>query len=120
VHISAGASRRLIVRPLVTRLDAALQRTSYNVVDSLFSAESEMVAAVTGEVSSELPAVLARHLARRDDAAVAGALAAFLTLDSVHATLTTFFDSFVAADAFLEFRDLETYAAITAGMQLYL
>jgi hypothetical protein len=110
----------LIVRPLVTRLDAALQRTSYNVVDSVFTAESEMVAAVTGEATSELPAVLARHLARRDDAAVAGALAAFLTLNAVQATLTTFFDGFVAADAFLEFRDLETFAAITEGVQLYL
>jgi hypothetical protein len=31
-----------------------------------------------------------------------------------------FFEGFVAADAFQEFRDLETYVATSDGMQLYL
>lgn len=59
-------------------------------------------------------------MARRDNAADAGALAGFLTLNSVQATLTTFIDGFVAADEFVEFGDLQTYAAVTEGVQLYL
>lgn len=109
-----------LVRPLITRLDAALQRQAYNVMDSLFTAENEMIQAVAGEALSQLPAVLAKHLARRDDAAVADALASFLTDEGAKSALKSFFEGFITADAFLEFRDLETYASITEGVQMYL
>lgn len=109
-----------VVRPLIARLDGALQRSAYSVLDSLYSAESEMISTASAELLEKLPQVLARHLARRDDAAVAGAFEAFLTLEGVRAALTGFFAGFVTADALQEFRDLETYASITEGVQIYL
>lgn len=110
----------LIVRPLIARLDAPLQRQAYSVVDSLYSAETEMIAAVASEAVRNLPDVLAKHLAKRDDAAVEGALSTFLTLEATRAALSAFFDGFVTADAFLELRDVETYASISEGVQMYL
>lgn len=111
---------KLLVRPLIARLDPALQRSAYSVVDSLYSAESEMIAAVSAQAVEKLPEVLARHLARRDDRALEELFGAFLTLESTQAALRSFFESFVTADAFLEFRDLDTYASISEGVQVYL
>lgn len=109
-----------IVRPLIAKLDAPLQRQAYSIIDSLYAAETELVAAVAGELAEHLPDVLARHLARRDDQMVQEALVAFLTIEHTCTMLAGFFDSFVSADAFLEFRDIETYANITDGVTLYL
>ncbi|MEJ8837781.1 ATP-binding protein [Ramlibacter sp. AN1133] len=109
-----------VVRPLIARLDAPLQRTAYSVIDSLYAAETEMIAAVSSVACAQLSDVLAKHVAKRDDAGVDDVLATAITLDSARPALSTFFESFVAADAFLEFRDVETYATISEGVQLYL
>lgn len=109
-----------VVRPLIARLDGPLQRSAYSIIDSLYSAESEMIDVVAADAAAKLPDVLAKHLARPDDAAVAGAMATFLTEESTRTALTAYFDGFVTADAFLELRDIETYATVTEGTQLYL
>lgn len=109
-----------IIKPLIARLDGPLQRQAYSVIDSLYSAELDMVTLVAAEMASKLPEVLARHHAKRDDAAVDAALESFLTLDYSSDALKRFFDSFVTADAFLEFRDLETFASTSEGVALYL
>ncbi|KVK87633.1 hypothetical protein WJ47_12460 [Burkholderia ubonensis] len=109
-----------IVKPLIGRLDGPLQRQAYSVIDSLYAAETDMVSAVAAELAGKLPDVLARHLAKRNDEAVLGALDTFLTIQHTKDALGRFFDGFVTADAFLEFRDLETYASITDGVTLYL
>jgi hypothetical protein len=118
-HLASEASARL-VRPLIAKLDGPLQRQAYSVMDSLFAAETDMIAAVLADVSQGLPDVLAKHLAQRDDAAVAQLLSTFLTPESVAQALGAFFDAFVTADAYLELRDLDTYASITEGIQVYL
>ncbi len=118
-HLRSAVSQHL-VRPLIARLDGPLQRSAYSVIDSLYSAEVDMVHVVAAEVRQQLPTVLARHLARRDDAGVADSLATFLTLEGTQQALRTYFESFIVADAFMEFRDLETYASITEEVQVYL
>lgn len=109
-----------IVRPLVQTLDEPLRRSSYDVIDSLYSAESDMVHSVAQPLLAVLPEVLARHLAQPDVQALKDALRLELVLEQVRQTLSQFFDGFVTADAFLEFRDIETYATINEGFQLYL
>jgi very-short-patch-repair endonuclease len=109
-----------VVRPLISRLDGPLQREAYSVIDSLYAAETDMVTAVAAEMAAKLPEVLAKHLARRDDAAVQNALAAFLTVEHTKDALGRFFAAFITADAHLEFRDIETYASINDGVSLYL
>jgi len=112
-----------IVRPLIAHLDGPLRLQATSVIDSLHAAEADLVAAVAGEVDALLPDVLAKHLAHeaaRRDGLVRDALEGFLTLPLARAALQSFFDGFVAADAFVEFRDIETYATFTEGQQLYL
>jgi very-short-patch-repair endonuclease len=109
-----------IVRPLIARLDGPLQRSAYSVIDSLYAAEIDLIRTVAAELLAQLPDVLAKHLARRDDAAVSEALTTFLSLATAQEAFSTYFAAFVTADAFLEFRDLETYTTISEGVQMYL
>lgn len=109
-----------VVKPLISRLDGPLQRQAYSVIDSLYGAETDMVTLAGGELASALPSVLAKHLAVRDDEAVVEALATFLTLENTKAVLDQFFQGFIASDAFLEFRDLDTYTSVTESVTLYL
>lgn len=109
-----------IVRPLVQKLDEPLRRSSYDVIDSLYSAENDMVSAVTLPLLNILPEVLARHLANPDPLNLKDALQVELVLALVKETLSEFFEGFITADAFLELRDIETYATINEGFQLYL
>ena len=109
-----------VVRPLIGQLGGFIKTNAYSVMDSLYATETEMVAAVASDLDTVLPATLAQHLARPDGGDLRLAIANFLTLAGVHAALRAFFANFVTADAFLEFRDLETYASITDGHQVYL
>lgn len=109
-----------LVKPLISRLDGPLQRQAYSVIDSLYAAETDIVSLVGAELAGNLPEVLAKHLATRNDAAVTEALDTFLTLAHTHESLERFFQGFVASDAFLEFRDLETYTSVTESVTLYL
>ncbi len=110
----------LLVRPLIAHLDGPLTQQSYSVMDTLYAAESDLVARVADGLDRVLPEVLARYLATQDPGPVRQASTEFLTLESVRAALLSFFEGFVAADAFQEFRDLETYVATSDGLQLYL
>lgn len=109
-----------IVRPFVQKLDEPLRRSSYDVIDSLYSAETDMMRGVAQPLLAVLPQLLARHLAQPDAQVLKEALRVELVLERVRQTLSQFFDGFVTADAFLELRDIETYANINEGFQLYL
>lgn len=118
-HLTAKMSEH-VIRPLIAHLDGPLRSQAYWVVDSLHSAERDLVDRVASDLSSVLPEVLAKLLATQDATPLREASAHFLTLDGTRQGLIAFFDSFVAADAYLEFRDLETFVATSEGMQLYL
>lgn len=109
-----------VIRPLIAHLDGPLQAQAYWVIDSLHGAEADLVQRVGGDLARVLPEVLAKLLAAGDAAPLACALEEFLTLEGTRAALMSFFESFAAADAYLEFRDLETYVATGEGLQMYL
>ncbi|WP_414487053.1 AAA domain-containing protein [Stenotrophomonas maltophilia] len=109
-----------IIRPLIAHLDGPLRQQAYWVMDSLHSAEADLIARVGGDLSGVLPDALAALLADGEADDLELALDHFLTLEAAQESLLSFFENFVAADAFLEFRDLETYIANSGGMQLYL
>ncbi len=109
-----------IIRPLLGYLDGPLSQQAYSVSDSIFSAEGELISRVGADLDAILPEVLSKFLASPNADGLSDALAPFLTLEGVKAGLTEFFENFVSADAFLEFRDIETYATTGEGLQLYL
>jgi hypothetical protein len=81
-----------------------------------------MVRSVSAPIVGALPDALARLLAAplENAAALSEALEGEIQLERVCEALSSFFDALVTADAFLELRDIETYASITEGHQLYL
>jgi len=109
-----------IVRPLIALLDAPLQRQAYSVMDSLRSAEADMIAAASSSLDAMLPNVLAQLHAKADSAPLTDAANHCFTLEQAQAGLKGFFKGFVTSDAFLELRDLETYIATSEEQQLYL
>ena len=108
-----------IVRPLLALLDGPLSQQAYAVEDSIYSAESELTDALAAPADEILGEVLARFQAGRSINELREALQSRVTIDGVRAALQTYFEGFVAADAYLEFRDIETYVRTGENLQLY-
>jgi very-short-patch-repair endonuclease len=118
--VLAGEVGTQIVRPLLAMLDGPLSQQAYSVHDSIFSAETELIELVAAKLDRVMPEVLSHYLATGDATNLAAAAESMLTVEDTRAALLAYFESFIAADAFLEFRDLETYAATGENLQLYL
>ncbi len=118
--VLAGEAGTQIVRPLLAMLDGPLSQQAYSVHDSIFSAETELIELVVAKLDRVIPDVLSRYLATGDTAEFVTAAASMLTVEDTRVALTAYFENFIAADAFLEFRDLETYAVTGENLQLYL
>jgi AAA domain len=114
---SIGAN---IVRPMLAFIDTALKDQAYSSIDSIFNAEGDLIEVLAEPLDAQLPEVLARFSVSRDVAELTQTAIKLLNLEFVRASLSAFFESFAAADAFLEFRDLETYVSTSEGNQLYL
>ncbi|HEY2683760.1 MAG TPA: AAA domain-containing protein [Steroidobacteraceae bacterium] len=109
-----------IVRPMLAFVDAALKDQAYSSIDSIFNAEGDLIGALAEPLDAQLPEVLARFSVSRDVGELTQTSIKLLNLEFVRPALSTFFESFAASDAFLEFRDLETYVSTSEGNQLYL
>ncbi len=109
-----------IVRPMLSYLDTALQSQAFSSVDAVFSAESDLIAALAEPLDTALPDVLARLTTSRQVNELQNTARDLLGLEFVKDCLSRFFEEFAASDAFLEFRDLETYATTAEGIELYL
>ena len=109
-----------IVRPMLSFLDAAVKTQAYSSVDSIFAAESDLISALAEPLDAALPEVLSRFAVSRDTAELEATASALLSLEFTKSCLAAFFEAFAASDAFLEFRDLETYVTTAEGLELYL
>lgn len=109
-----------VTHPLITRLAGPLQGQAYWVMDSLHAAQNDLTARIAADLHLVLPDVLARFLATQDPYPLQEACEHQLTRERTVAALLAFFEHFVAADAYLEFRDLETHVSTGDGLQLYL
>jgi hypothetical protein len=109
-----------IVRPLLAMLDGPLSRQAYSARDSIFSAETELIELVAAKLDRVMPEALSRYLATGQSSHLTAATDGMLTVEDTRAVLMAYFENFTAADAFLEFRDLETYAVTGENLQLYL
>lgn len=109
-----------IVRPLLALLDGTLARNAYSAIDSIYTLETEIIERLCSETDTLLPETLARFLATGDSSPLLTNSADIFTLENAKASLLAYFDNFVTADAFLEYRDLDTFARTSEGKQLYL
>jgi hypothetical protein len=109
-----------IVAPLLALLDGPLSQQAYSAHDSIYSAESDIIAIVCAKLDAVMPEILSRYLATGENGEMLEALDSLLSLDNVRDELLGYFENFMAADAYLEFRDLETFAMTGEELQLYL
>lgn len=109
-----------IVRPMLSLIDDALSKQAYSQVDSIFNAEIDLVSRIAKPIEEVLTEVLARYSATRDSQELERITLERLDLGNIKKTLIEYFEIFVASDAFLEFRDIESYATTAEGVQLYL
>ena len=109
-----------IVRPMLSLVDDALSKSSYSQVDSIFNAEADLVKRLAKPLEEVLTEVLAKFLATRDTAELESISPERFNLEVVKKILIDYFEMFVASDAFMEFRDIESYATTVEGIQLYL
>ncbi len=105
---------------MLSFLDAAVKTQAYSSVDSIFAAESDLISALAEPLDEALPEVLSRFAVSRDVKELEATANALLSLDFAKSCLAAFFEAFAASDAFLEFRDLETYVTTAEGLELYL
>jgi hypothetical protein len=109
-----------IIKPLFARIEGPLKKQAYNIIDTLIEAEKELGTLIAAELSEKLPNILAKYLAIQNDRELTTVLNTFLTLTNTQVVLERFFENYISADAFLEFRDLENFVSITESVNLYL
>lgn len=109
-----------IVRPMLSLIDEALSKQAYSQVDSIFNAEVDLIERLAKPMEDILTEVLARYSAKRDIAELKEICEERLNLDFIKKALLDYFEMYASSDAFLEFRDIETYATTADGIQLYL
>lgn len=122
-HVRTTAAEEVglqIVSPLLALLDGPLSQQAYSAHDSIYSAESDIIAIVLAKLDAVMPEILSRYLATGANGELIEALDTLLSLANVRDELLGYFENFMAADAYLEFRDLETFAMTGEGLQLYL
>jgi len=116
----ASAMADFVIRPLIAHLDGPMRQQAYQVMDSLYGAEIELIERCLADLSAVLPQPLATLLASGNTRPLEEVLPQFLTLDGTKGALLSYFEGFASSDAYLEFRDLDTYVATSEGLQVYL
>jgi hypothetical protein len=109
-----------IVRPMLSLVDEALSKQAYSQVDSIFNAEIDLVNRLAQPLDEVLTEILARYAATHDNKELKAVADERFNIDFIKKSLIEYFEIFASADAFLEFRDIETYATTAEGIQLYL
>lgn len=109
-----------LVSPILDRLEAPLRRASADFADTLRNAEADLVRAALDPLTTRLAEACARHLAHPDPGAFETLLTDLLELESIRRAFRGVLDGLIAADAFLELREIDTHATVTEGQQIYL
>jgi hypothetical protein len=109
-----------LVRPVLALIDEALNKQAYSAVDSIFNAEIDLVQQIAKPLEEVLTEVLARYTATKDEQELIDILNERLDIEFIKKSLIEYFEMFASTDAFLEFRDIETYSSTVESVQLYL
>jgi hypothetical protein len=111
---------REIVHPLLALLEKPLQNSSYSAVESIFEIENELVEALTGETTRQMPDALNTLMLEGDDASLKTVLSEFFDENQARQALKQFFDGFATSDVWQEVRDLHALTRMAEEQQLYL
>lgn len=118
-HLRHQVSSQL-VRPILALLDDSLSKYSASQSDSLFNSENDLVSLFVGPLNEGLTEILAKQIGKESTDELQTYLSDSFSQEKITSEFANYFKSFVAADVFLECRDIENYATTVEGMQIYL
>ncbi len=109
-----------IVHPLLTLLEGPFKQAAYSAEDSVFEVESDLTDALCLPAAEQMaPAINTLLLSGNSEPLQAG-MAEFFTLVAVKSQMMEFFESFAAADAYQEVRDVLNYMRSDDTLTTYL
>lgn len=109
-----------VVLPLLTLLEGPFKESAYSAEDSIFEVESDLTELLCAACAEQLPVALNTLLLSSDDGALRHVLDEFLAEDQVKSQTLEFFETFAAADAYMELRDVLNYTGSDDTLTTYL
>lgn len=109
-----------IVLPLLTMLEGPFRDNAYSAEDSIFEVESDLTEILCAGCAEQLPPALNTLLLKGDVDPLKTMLAEFLSNEVMRSQAQEFFETFAAADAYQELRDVINYAATDDSLTTYL
>ena len=109
-----------IVLPLLTMLEGPFKESAYSAEDSVFEVESDLTENLCAACAEQLLVPLNTLLLSGDEHPLRLVLEEFLGNEVMRSQTTEFFESFAAADAYMELRDVLNYTASDDTLTTYL
>lgn len=110
-----------VVAPLLALLEGHFEAQAYSAMESVFEAQTDLIAALAAPVSEQLPSALNTFIARSDLKEAEEVLERFFSEEEAKSRLKEFFEDLAAADAYQELRDVAHFARMGGqNLQIYL
>lgn len=109
-----------VVLPLLTLLEGPFKESAYSPEDSIFEVESDLTEILCAACAEHLPVALNTFLLSGREDAVHQVLSEFLADEVIRTQTLEFFETFAAADAYLELRDVLNYTGSDDTLTTYL
>ena len=109
-----------IVHPLLTLLEGPFKEAAYSPEDSIFEVEADLTEALCAGACEHMVAAINTLLLSGNAQSLVEVLDEFFTLPAAQAQLVEFFESFAAADAYQEVRDVMNYMRSDDVLTTYL
>jgi hypothetical protein len=109
-----------VVLPLLTLLEGPFKESAYSAEDSIFEVESDLTEILCAACAEQLPVALNTFLLSGREDAIRLVLNEFLADEVIRSQTLEFFETFAAADAYMELRDVLNYTGSDDTLTTYL
>lgn len=111
---------KVVVLPLLTMLEGPFAANAYSAEDSIFEIESDLTEILCAKCAEQLPVALNTYLLKGDEDPLEKVLSEFLSDEEIKSQALEFFETFAAADAYQELRDVLNYVSSDDTLTSYL
>lgn len=108
-----------VVLPLLTLLEGPFKENAYSAEDSIFEVESDLTEMLCAACAEQLPVALNTLLLKSEEGPLRQVLDEFLAEDQIKSQTLEFFETFAAADAYMELRDVLNYTGSDDTLTTY-
>jgi hypothetical protein len=109
-----------VVLPLLTLLEGPFKENAYSAEDSIFEVESDLTEMLCAACAEQLPVALNTLLLKSEEGPLRQVLDEFLAEEQIKSQTLEFFETFAAADAYMELRDVLNYTGSDDTLTTYI